>query len=328
MSATRAANRATTSAPRPARGRRGAPSTRRSWPWPCSRCLAAAALLASCTLVGLTGVDTAAHVYKTSLVAHGQSLVWDDFWYGGSYGVVSYGVVYYLAAPVVGAQAIVVLSAGLLPLFFHLYVRRAWQVTSLLPASALAVVSVLYLTNGQDPFLLAMALTMAGLALLAGDHPLWAAVPVGVAAFTNPVAVVAGAVFVVADALAHPARGAARRCSWRRLCPSPWSGSPCCSPFAATSRTCRSRPCCCAGRPWPPWGSCSPAGRAIPTGAPGRSSSPWPRRSAWRRSPCPTSSATTPHASWSCSACRRCSWSAACGCRGRPRRRCSPPWPR
>ena len=138
-------------------------------------------------------------------MAHGQSLVWDDFWYGGSYGIVSYGVVYYLVARVVGAQVVVVLSAGLLPLLFHLYVRRAWQVTSLLPASALAVVGVLYLTNGQDPFLLAMALTMAGLALLAGDHPLWAAVPVGVAAFTNPVAVAAGAVFVVADALAHPA---------------------------------------------------------------------------------------------------------------------------
>jgi hypothetical protein len=166
---------------------------------------AAAALLAFLHVVGLTGVDTAAHVYKTSLVAHGQSLVWDDFWYGGSYGVVSYGVVYYLAARVVGAAAIVVLSAGLLPLLFHLYVRRAWQVTSLLPASVLAVVCVLYLTNGQDPFLLAMALTMAGLALLASDHPVWAAAPVGVAAFTNPVAVVVGAVFVVADAIARPA---------------------------------------------------------------------------------------------------------------------------
>ena len=166
--------------------------------------VAAAALLAVLHLVGLTGVDTAAHVYKTSLVAHGQSLVWDDFWYGGAYGVVAYGVVYYLLARLVGATTVVVLSAGLLPLLFHLYVRRAWGVTSLLPASALAVVTVLYLTNGQDPFLLAMALTMAGLALLEGDHPLWAALPVGVAAFTNPVAVVAGAVFVAAEAIARP----------------------------------------------------------------------------------------------------------------------------
>jgi hypothetical protein len=165
---------------------------------------AVAAMLALMHLVGLTGVDTAAHVYKTGLVAQGQSLAWDDLWYAGSYGVAGYGVVYYLLARVVTETPIVVASAGLLPLLFHLYVRRAWHVTNLLPAIALAVVTVLYLANGQDPFLLAMALTMGGLALLAADHPLWAALPVGVAAFTNPVAVVAGAVFVLAEILARP----------------------------------------------------------------------------------------------------------------------------
>ena len=164
--------------------------------------VAVAAALAVMHLVGLTGGDAAAHAYKTSLVAQGQSLVWDDLWYAGSYGIVGYGVVYYELARLVGAVPIVVLSAGLLPLLFHLYVRRAWRVTSLLPAVALAVIVVFYLTNGQDPFLLAMALTMAGLALLAHDHPVWAALPVGVAAFTNPVAVAVGAVFVAAEALA------------------------------------------------------------------------------------------------------------------------------
>ncbi|HUK77758.1 MAG TPA: hypothetical protein VL117_09185, partial [Thermoleophilia bacterium] len=154
---------------------------------------------------GLTGVDSAAHAYKTGLVAHGRGLVWDDLWYAGSYGVLAYGAGYYLLAALVGGAAVVVASAGLLPLLFHLYVRRAWGVTSLWPAIALAAVLVVYLANGQDPFLLAMALTMAGLALLAGDHPLWAALPVGLAALTNPVAVVAGGVFVVAEAIARPA---------------------------------------------------------------------------------------------------------------------------
>ena len=177
--------------------------------------LAVVAALAVMHFVGPTGGDTAAHVYKTGLVAHGQSLVWDDLWYAGSYGVVGYGVVYYLLASLVGAAPIVVLSAGLLPLLFHLYVRRAWRVTSLLPPIALAVVVVFYLAYGQDPFLLAMALTMVGLVLLAHDHPLWAALPVGVAAFTNPVAVVVGAVFVVAAAVA---RRPARRPAWLLAC--------------------------------------------------------------------------------------------------------------
>ena len=167
--------------------------------------VAVAATLAVMHLAGLTGVDAAAHAYKTALVVHGQALVWDDLWYGGSYGVAGYGVVYYLLASVVGETAIVVVAAGLLPLLFHLYVRRAWQVSSLLPAAALAVVTVVYLANGQNPFLLAMALTMAGLALLAADHPVWAALPVAVAAFTNPVAVVTGAVFLVAEVVARRA---------------------------------------------------------------------------------------------------------------------------
>ena len=165
--------------------------------------VAVAATLVVMHLVGLTGVDTAGHVYKTALVTQGQSLTWDDLWYGGSYGVAGYGVVYYVLARFLGEAPIVVAAAGLLPLLFHLYVRRAWRVSNLLPAVALAVVTVLYLANGQNPFLLAMALTMAGLALLAADHPLWAALPVGVAAFTNPVAVVTGAVFVVAEVVAR-----------------------------------------------------------------------------------------------------------------------------
>ncbi len=80
--------------------------------------VAVAAALAVAHFVGPTGVDAAAHVYKTGLVARGQSLFWDDLWYAGSYGVAGYGVVYYLLARLVGAVPIVVLSAGLLPLRF------------------------------------------------------------------------------------------------------------------------------------------------------------------------------------------------------------------
>ncbi len=168
--------------------------------------LAAVALaLTALHLVGLPGVDAAAHAYKTGLVARRESLLWDDLWYGGSYGVVGYGVVYYLLAAAVGAVPVVLLSAGLLPPLFHLYVRRSWGVRSVLPAASLVAVTVAYLLNGQSPFLLAMALTLLGLVLLASGRPLGAALPIGLAAFTNPVAVVAGAVFLAAEAIARPA---------------------------------------------------------------------------------------------------------------------------
>ncbi len=167
--------------------------------------VAVAAALAAMHLAGIAGVDSAAHVYRIDLLRQGQSLVWDDFWYSGSYGVLSYGIVFFEIARFTGAAAIVVVSAGSLPLSFHLYLRRAWHVQSMLPALALAVVLVIYLVNGQEPFLLAMALTMAGLALLASGHPLWGAVPVGIAVFTNPLALAIGGMFVLADTLARPA---------------------------------------------------------------------------------------------------------------------------
>ena len=157
-------------------------------------------------LAGMVGGDTAAHVYKTALVRHHQSIVWDDYWYGGSYSIITYGPVYYWLAQCVPGSVIAVLSAGLLPLLFYLYMRRVYGVTSYLPAAALTVVVAAYLQNGQDPFLLAVALTMLGLVLVAYRRPALAALPVGVGLFTNPLAIVVGAVFLMADLIARPAQ--------------------------------------------------------------------------------------------------------------------------
>ena len=57
----------------------------------------------------------------------------------------------------------------------------------MLPAAALAGVLAVYLANGQDPFLFALALTMAGLVAETGGRRLVAAVLIGVACFANPV---------------------------------------------------------------------------------------------------------------------------------------------
>ena len=150
--------------------------------------------------------------------------------------------------------------------------------TSLLPAVALAVVVVFYLANGQNPFLLAMALTMAGLVLLAHDHPLWAALPVGVAAFTNPVAVVAGAVFVVAEALAW--RSARRRALLPPLTPFVvvWLGVL--LAFHGRAQYLAQPGVLLKWTAVAAIGWRLPGCRTDPTGAPNRSSSPWRGRCA------------------------------------------------
>ena len=46
---------------------------------------------------GVPGWDDAAHIYKVFLLRTGQSVFWDDFWYGGGYGAIDYGFVFYLS---------------------------------------------------------------------------------------------------------------------------------------------------------------------------------------------------------------------------------------
>jgi hypothetical protein len=162
-------------------------------------------------LAGFTGWDTPAHLYKIASLRKGGSLLWDNEWYGGAYQMVSYGFVFYWLAQFVNYSVLVVASAAVLPILFYVYMRRIYDVTGVLPAAALAVVLAVYLANGQDPFLFALALTMGGLVAAACDRRVVAAVLIGVACFANPVAVTVGAIFLLAQYLALPRRRAGLR---------------------------------------------------------------------------------------------------------------------
>jgi hypothetical protein len=153
---------------------------------------------------GVPGWDDAAHTYKVFLLHTGQSVFWDDYWYGGSYGAIDYGFVFYWLAQYVPAKVVVVLCAGALPPLYYLYQRDMWHIDDVWPAWAFAGVMSVYLAHGQDPFVFALALTVGGLALLARRHPLLAAVPVAVGVFANPMAFVVCAPLMVADVLGRP----------------------------------------------------------------------------------------------------------------------------
>ncbi|MFA4964266.1 MAG: hypothetical protein WC709_01300 [Thermoleophilia bacterium] len=154
---------------------------------------------------GVPGWDDAAHVYKVFLLRTGQSVFWDNYWYGGSYGAITYGVVFYWLAQAVPAKLMAVLAAGALPPLFYVYQRDLWGLDDIWPAWLFAATMAVYLAHGQDPFVLALALTVGGLALLARRHPIWAALPVAVGIFTNPMALVACGVLALADVLSRPA---------------------------------------------------------------------------------------------------------------------------
>jgi len=166
----------------------------------------AAAVTVAMHVAGVWGGDAAAHLYKIDLLREGQSIFWDNDWYGGSYQIVTYGFVYYWLARWVGAELLVVASSGVMPILFYLYMRRVYGVTTYLPAVALCGTLLLYLSWGQDPFLFALALMMAGLVLLAYGRPALAVVPVALAMFANPVAVIVAGIFLVAQAVSEKDR--------------------------------------------------------------------------------------------------------------------------
>ena len=150
-------------------------------------------------LGGVPGWDDAAHAYKVFLLRHGDSIFWDTYWYGGGYGAITYGFVFYWLAQYVSGALIVIAAAGTVPVSFYIYMRDMWKIDDVWPAWGFALVMTLYLANGQDPFVLALALTMAGLALLARRRPAWAALPVAIGIFSNPMGLVVVVPFVLTD---------------------------------------------------------------------------------------------------------------------------------
>jgi hypothetical protein len=153
---------------------------------------------------GLPGWDDAAHAYKVFLLRRGESMFWDDFWYGGGYGAANYGFVHYLLALYVPARLIVIVSAGVLPVLYYIYQRDMWGCDDIWPAWAFAGIMSVYLAHGQDPFVLGLALTVGGLALLARKRPLWAALLVAIGIFANPMAFVVCLPFMLSDVVARP----------------------------------------------------------------------------------------------------------------------------
>src|SRR5262245_47749504 len=72
--------------------------------------LIALATAAVIVVVGPAPGDAPAHLYRTFLVERGD-LVWDNLWFGGHYPLVSYSLLYYFPAALVGNLTLLLLSS-------------------------------------------------------------------------------------------------------------------------------------------------------------------------------------------------------------------------
>src|SRR5438105_1639997 len=75
---------------------------------------AAAALTAILLWTGPPGVDLAAHLYQRTLFLKHGFVLWNNFWYAGRYSFVTYSVLYYPLAGLVGIKVLVLPAAVIL----------------------------------------------------------------------------------------------------------------------------------------------------------------------------------------------------------------------
>ena len=125
-----------------------------------------AALVASLLVVfGPPGSDLAAHVYQSGLFRDHGFQLWNNFWYEGRYSFVTYSLLYYPVASLVGIQPLAVLSIATAALAFTVIAAREWGPTARWSSRSFAVVWAGVILSGAYPF--ALGATFALLALWA-----------------------------------------------------------------------------------------------------------------------------------------------------------------
>ena len=124
-----------------------------------------AALGAIVLAVGPAPGDAPVHLYRTFLVRDG-ALVWDNFWYAGTYPLASYSLLYYLPAALVGNLPLVFAAAVASTVLFSSLALREWGRAALWPARVFGVLAAAPMFTGLYAYSLGFTAMLATLKLL------------------------------------------------------------------------------------------------------------------------------------------------------------------
>jgi hypothetical protein len=131
-------------------------------------------LLAAALTAGFAGLvlavgpapgDAPVHLYRTFLVRDG-ALVWDNFWYAGTYPLASYSLLYYLPAALIGNLPLVFAAAVASTVLFSSIAMREWGRAAVWPSRIFGVLAAAPLFTGLYAYTLGFAAMLATLKLL------------------------------------------------------------------------------------------------------------------------------------------------------------------
>jgi hypothetical protein len=120
--------------------------------------------------VGPAPGDAPVHLYRTFLVRSG-ALVWDNFWYAGTYPLASYSLLYYLPAALVGNLPLVFAAAVASTMLFSSIALREWGSAALWPSRVFGVLAAAPLFTGLYAYSLGFTAMLATLKLLQLRRP-------------------------------------------------------------------------------------------------------------------------------------------------------------
>jgi hypothetical protein len=123
----------------------------------------AGTLAALLVWLGPPGADLAAHAYQRTLfLEHGFTL-WNNFWYAGRYSFVTYSVLYYPLAALLGIRLLAVATVSTAALAFAVVLWREWGPSTRWSSRTFAVVWAGIVFSAAFPFALGAALALLAL---------------------------------------------------------------------------------------------------------------------------------------------------------------------
>jgi hypothetical protein len=157
--------------------------------------------------LGPPGNDLAAHVYQRRVFLHHGFQLWNNFWYGGRYGFVTYSVLYYPLAAVFGIRALAVISIGIAALAFAIVVCRQFGPLARWSSRTFAVVWSLLVISAAFPFALGFALGLLALVALQANKRWLFGVLAVLTVAASPLAFLLFAIFLAGIGLGMLERG-------------------------------------------------------------------------------------------------------------------------
>src|SRR5581483_4265749 len=124
---------------------------------------AAAGLAALLAWAGPPGTDLAAHTYQRALFLDQGFTLWNNFWYAGRYSFVTYSLLYYPLAAVLGIRLLAVATVATAALAFAVLVWNEWGPKARWSSRTFAVVWAGIVLSAAFPFALGAALALLAL---------------------------------------------------------------------------------------------------------------------------------------------------------------------